>query len=202
MKNILGKADFLIQSANRILDFGCGAGRMIVWLGDSVEQCEVWGVDIQAEHIYWCQQHLSPPFKFATVTTAPHLPFEDRYFDLIYCGSIFSHIDDLADAWLLELKRILRPDGMLYITVFDKHSLQLFKNSDDPRREALRLYDKKMIGQVNFNMFAMGRGHSSDVYYDIDYLQQHWGRFLDVISLTQDAYGVQTAMLLKKQGGH
>ena len=41
MKDLLGKADFLIQSANRILDFGCGAGRMIVWLGDSVEQCEV-----------------------------------------------------------------------------------------------------------------------------------------------------------------
>src|SRR5438270_7265769 len=90
MQRILGKSDFLIDSASRILDFGCGAGRMIRWLGDSVERREVWGADIQAEHIIWCQQHLSPPFRFVTVTTAPHLPFEDRYFDLIYCGSVFT----------------------------------------------------------------------------------------------------------------
>jgi SAM-dependent methyltransferase len=130
MIDILGKSDFFIGSVNRILDFGCGAGRMIRWLDDCVEHSEVWGVDIQAELIIWCQQHLSPPFKFATVTTAPHLPFEDRYFDLIYCGSIFSHIDDLADAWLLELKRILQPGGRLYITVHDKHSLQQYKTED------------------------------------------------------------------------
>jgi len=41
MKHILGKSDFFLAPTNRILDFGCGAGRMIVWLGDSVEQCEV-----------------------------------------------------------------------------------------------------------------------------------------------------------------
>lgn len=194
MKHILSKSGFLINSANRILDFGCGAGRMIRWLGNSVEHCDVWGVDIQAEHIYWCQQHLSPPFKFVTVTTAPHLPFEDRYFDLIYCGSVFTHIDDLADTWLLELKRILQPGGSLYITVFDKYSLQQFKTSGGEWGEI----DKKMIRQADFNMFTMNRGHQSSVFYDINYLQQHWGFFLDVISVSQNAWGNQTAILLKK----
>jgi len=41
MKHILGKSDFFLAPTNRILDFGCGTGRMIVLLGDSVEQCEV-----------------------------------------------------------------------------------------------------------------------------------------------------------------
>jgi len=172
MKHILRESGLFIESANRILDFGCGAGRMIRWLGNSVEQCEVWGVDIQAEHIYWCQQHLSPPFTFVTVTTAPHLPFEDRYFDLIYCGSVFSHIDDLADTWLLELRRILQPGGSLYITVCDKHSLQQLKLWGGEWRKIIRLYEKKMIGQVDFNMFTIGRGHTSYVFYDINYLQR------------------------------
>ena len=48
---------------------------------------------------------------FATVTTAPHLPFADGYFDFAYCSSVFTHISDLADAWLLELRRIVRSGG-------------------------------------------------------------------------------------------
>ena len=202
MKHILSQSGFLIQPSHRILDFGCGAGRVIRWLGDSVEGCEVWGVDIQSDRIMWCQQHLSPPFKFATVTTAPHLPFEDRYFDLIYCGSVFTHIDDLADAWLLELKRILQPGGRLYITVHEKHSLQKYLTLREQDWDAvgpLRLYDKKiMISQLDFNVFTMGRGYVSQVFYDIDYLQRHWGCILDVISVTQDAWGNQTVILLKK----
>lgn len=29
------------------------------------------------------------------------LKFADGYFDVIYGGSVFTHIDDLADAWFL-----------------------------------------------------------------------------------------------------
>jgi ubiquinone/menaquinone biosynthesis C-methylase UbiE len=109
MKKILDSSGFRVQDGNRVLDLGCASGRMIRWLDEVAGRCEVWGVDISAHHIIWCQEQLSPPFNFVTVTTMPHLPFEDGYFDLIYCGSVFTHISDLADAWLLELKRIMRP---------------------------------------------------------------------------------------------
>ena len=98
MRQILKESGFVFEPGSRILDFGCGAGRMIRWLKDVASLCEVWGVDIRMESILWCQQNLSPPFKFATITTTPHLPFEDRTFDLICAGSVFTHIDDLADA--------------------------------------------------------------------------------------------------------
>jgi len=90
---------------------------MIRWLARFAAECQIWGVDISARHIVSCQENLNPPFNFATVTTQPHLPFEDRYFDLIYCASVFTHIDDLADAWLLELKRVTHPGGRAYITL-------------------------------------------------------------------------------------
>ena len=104
---------------------------MIRWLAPQAEETEIWGVDINARHIVWCQENLTPPFNFATVTIEPHLPFKDEYFDLIYCGSVFTHIDDLAYAWLLELKRIMRPGGMAYITVHDKHTADLIMNHLD-----------------------------------------------------------------------
>jgi 2-polyprenyl-3-methyl-5-hydroxy-6-metoxy-1,4-benzoquinol methylase len=89
-----------LTPGSRILDFGCGPGRMIRGLHDRAETCEIWGVDIFAEPILWCQQHLSPPFRFVTTTSLPHLTFPYASFDLIYAASVFTHIDDrLTPGW-------------------------------------------------------------------------------------------------------
>jgi len=98
MLSILHSSNFTFIEGNRILDFGCAAGRMIRELNNLSSSCEIWGTDISAERIYWCKQYLSPPFHFVTTTTMPCLPFEDSFFDLIYTGSVFTHIDDLAEA--------------------------------------------------------------------------------------------------------
>jgi SAM-dependent methyltransferase len=210
MKTVLASSGFGIPDGRRLLDFGCGAGRMMRWLDDVAHRCEIWGVDISARHIIWCQEYLTPPFKFATVTTAPHLPFEDGHFDLVYCGSVFTHIADLADTWLLELKRIVRSGGLLYITVHDRHTLDLIVNYpekvysdglpvDCSFRNALLSYDRaEKFMSLKFDMFAIGHGSESQVFYDVDYLHRHWGRFLNVLSITPEAYGYQTAIVLQK----
>jgi SAM-dependent methyltransferase len=209
MMNLLNSAKFSIEKGNRILDFGCSTGRMIRWLADLAEETEIWGVDINARHIVWCQENLTPPFNFATVTMEPHLPFKDEYFDLIYCGSVFTHIDDLAYSWLLELKRITRPGGMIYATVQDKHTADLIMNHLDrvPYWEELRKfllsYDRKReLGKFDYYMYCVAPGGpEAQVYYDIDYLRQHWGRILNIISVTQEAYGGQSAVLMENTAG-
>lgn len=205
MMRILHSAEFSIQPGNRILDFGCSTGRMIRWFADLAEETEIWGVDINARHIVWCQENLAPPFNFATVTIEPNLPFKDEYFDLIYCGSVFTHIDDLAYAWLLELKRITRTGGMIYATVHDKHTADLIMNHLDrvPYWEFLRKfllsYDKKReLGKFDYYMYCVNPGGpGSQVFYDIDHLRRHWGRILKIISVTQEAYAGQTAVLME-----
>jgi SAM-dependent methyltransferase len=205
MIRLLNSAKFSIQKRNRILDFGCSTGRMIRWLAGLAEEMEIWGVDINACHIVWCQENLIPPFNFATVTIEPHLPFKDEYFDLIYCGSVFTHIDDLAYAWLLELKRIMRPGGMAYVTVLDEHSADLIANHIDRvpywrgLRDFLLSIDKnKELGKLNYYMYCVAPGGpDSQVFYDLDYLRQHWGRILKIISVTQEAYGGQTAIVME-----
>ena len=78
MLDLLRAAGARLDRGIRILDFGCGAGRMIRWLADFASHGEVWGTDISAEHIVWCMQHLAPPFHFLVNTVLPHLPFEER----------------------------------------------------------------------------------------------------------------------------
>lgn len=203
MLNILKASDFILQEGYRILDFGCGAGRMIRWLKPYAEMCEIWGTDISAEHIYWANQYLKPPFNFATTTTIPHLPFEDRYFNFIYAGSVFTHIDDLAIAWLLELRRILSPEGRLYITLQDNNSIveldtiPIFKESwianymnENP------IYTNN---KTDYGVIVVGRGPASQVFYDKDIFCQSVKTIYEVLSVNNSAYGFQTGYLLKRK---
>jgi SAM-dependent methyltransferase len=48
----------------------------------------------------------------------PPLPYADCSFDLVYAFSIFTHLSvDLADRWIAELVRILKPGGYAWFTI-------------------------------------------------------------------------------------
>jgi SAM-dependent methyltransferase len=202
MRTIVEASGFSFERPGRILDFGCGAGRMIRHLRDVAETCEIWGTDISAAHIYWCKQHLSPPFHFATTTKVPHLPFEDRSFQFIYCGSVFTHIDDLADAWLLELRRILAPGGRLYLTIHDDHTVALFESG---RYEAAAIVTYMKSAAIyreakdGFGMFTIGRDDASQVFYDLEYFSKTLRSMFEILSVTREAYFYQTAILLRRK---
>ena len=207
MMNILDASGFLFREKNKILDFGCGAGRIIRCFKDLKYWSEIWGVDIDVERILWCQQYLSPPLKFVTTTTFPHLPFEDSYFDIIYAGSVFTHVSDLVEAWLLELKRILCPDGRCYITVRDNHSIDIILSCSPDhwlyrtpmRRELIEFEKERNLRQSGFSLFVTSRDPGkAQVFYDIDYLQKSWGNYFKIVSINPEAYGHQTAVTLTK----
>jgi ubiquinone/menaquinone biosynthesis C-methylase UbiE len=206
---ILQASNFALRPDSRVLDFGSADGVMVRWWHDLAKTGEVWGVDINGAHILWCQQNLSPPFKFVLTTSFPHLPFEDCYFDVIYAGSVFTHIADLDDAWLLELRRIVRPGGRLYLTVHDSNTIDYIMNRhrDEPGSllQMLRAFDEEShFTSFNFSFFTInrtpgeGREGQAQVFYDTDYLRNHWGNYLRVVSITPAAYGYQTAILLEK----
>jgi ubiquinone/menaquinone biosynthesis C-methylase UbiE len=207
MMELVTGSGFAFQDGDRILDFGCSSGRMIRCFKNMAEHHEVWGADISAEHILWCQDHLSPPLRFTTTTTYPHLPFEDNSFGLIYAGSVFTHIGDLEDSWLLELRRILRPGGCLYATVHDNHTIDILISSPPGHwlhdwyvRTMLIDFDTRLgFLRTGFKMFTINvKAGSSQVFHDREYLRRRWGRFLTVRSLHPEAYGYQTAVLMTK----
>jgi len=179
----------------RVLDFGCASGRLIRWFSEVAQRGEVWGVDVSAPHVVWCQQHLSPPFHFCTTTTQPHLPFEDRYFDLIYAGSVFTHIDELADAWLLELRRCLVPGGHLYFTVNDKHSLEVLARNPEFNLSK-RIAESGLALDQDFSVASIGRSYT---LYDIDFLRRKLERIFEVRRVEQERYGFQTGVLLRRR---
>jgi ubiquinone/menaquinone biosynthesis C-methylase UbiE len=197
MRSILADSGYSFEAGSRVMEFGCGGGRMLRWLNDAADRCEIWGTDLSGDHIVWCKQNMQPPFHFFITTATPHLPFTDGYFDLIYAGSVFTHIDDLADTWLLELRRILKPGALLYITICDNESIRILTKDKTTLSRTLFCY-KDYFQNNDFGMFAIGRFMRALVFYDQEYLTRLVAPFYEVISITPEAYGLQTGVLLRR----
>jgi SAM-dependent methyltransferase len=174
MLEALRQDGFELPLAPRVLDFGCGIGRLIRRLYGYARAGQVWGVDISASHIHWCNRNLWPPFRFAVTTTVPHLPFKDGYFDLIYAGSVFTHIEDLADAWLAELHRILAPSGYGFLTYHDDNFIRLLLSTEhNPElRRVLLESDEFVNHRDDFGVMTIGRGSASQVFYRRSFLSE------------------------------
>lgn len=206
MLGTLERAGTSGRELTRVLDFGCASARMLRFYPRVEGRSELWGVDVSAEMIAWCQMNMGPGFSFATTTTAPHLPFEDGYFDLVYAGSVFTHISDLADAWFLEVRRIVRPGGYMYITIHDRRTIELLltKFREDPLFDDFvpmveEFCDRTGVRSERYAWFSMLTDPMSQVFYDEDYLVAKWSRWADVVSVTPEAHDHQTAILLRKR---
>ncbi len=125
-----------LRPDDRVLDVGCGIGRMAVPLTGYLEGGSYAGFDVGREMIRWCERNITarhPAFEF---TWAPvynskynpfghldgtefHFPYEDGSFDFAFATSLFTHLlRSEARHYLMETARVLRPGGRCLLTFF------------------------------------------------------------------------------------
>ena len=116
IRSTLAQAGRPVEELDAMLDFGCGCGRVTRrWA--SLNGTEVHGSDQSAAAVEWCRRNL-PFARFATNRLEPPLAYRDAGFDLVYALSVFTHLpEELQRGWADELARVLRPDGLLLLTV-------------------------------------------------------------------------------------
>jgi len=105
-----------IEGLKDILDFGCGCGRITrYWNGFA--DTRICGTDLNEFLVEACQRCV-PFASISQNSMAAELDYADQSFDLIYAFSVFTHLDVTAQkAWLDEFRRILRPGGILLLSV-------------------------------------------------------------------------------------
>ena len=104
-------------NSKRILDWGCGPGRIIRHLPEIIgNNCEYYGTDYNKKSIEWCEKNLKD-IVFNQNSLQAVLPYDDNYMDVIYGISIFTHLSEqLHYDWYHELYRILKSNGIMFLT--------------------------------------------------------------------------------------
>lgn len=112
-----------VERMGAILDFGCGSGRVLRHWHKLAGQVAVHGTEMNAFLVDACRKSVP----FATVGNnrpAPPLDYADATFDLVYALSVFTHLhEDLQRGWRDELRRILKPGGLLLVTTHGRFYL-------------------------------------------------------------------------------
>jgi ubiquinone/menaquinone biosynthesis C-methylase UbiE len=164
-KEIWDEIDFLFDDyvipGDKILDLGCGNGRFFELLKD--KDVNYIGVDF-SEKLIEIAKKKYPKVKFQ-VADALNLPFPNNYFDIIYSIAVLHHIPsrEFRQQFLKEARRILKPNGLLILTVWklkSKKNWSLFLKYTTlkligklERRDAFQSWGKKM--ERYLHLFSM-----------------------------------------------
>lgn len=106
-----------MENGDKVLDAGCGNGRLL-WLFKD-KAINYIGVDI-SENLVDLAKKKHPRNNFIVADNL-NLPFSDNNFDKVFSVAVLHTIPsrEMREKAILELKRVLKPKGLLILTVWD-----------------------------------------------------------------------------------
>lgn len=196
-------------TAKRYLDFGSASGRVVRHAAlQWGELEEVVAIDLNRRHVDWIAKHLPASIEAVQGHSIPSLPFEDDRFDLVSAFSVFTHVEAFETTWLRELKRVMKPGGLAWITV---HSEGTWREVEEgwPLYGALRNHPdfapykesrESLPSERTVFRWHNDRSYSANVFYEMDYIHRVWGRMFEIVEIKRRFPKFQDVVVLRKRG--
>ncbi len=200
-----------VASEGRVFELGCASGRVLRHFALQ-GGFDAWGADINARHTEWIRLFMPPEIKAFQNTILPNLPVEDNFFDIVTAFSVFTHIDDLELAWIAEVRRILKPGGVAYLTIHSDDTWNGLKDNDSViKNQLLSMKDYITEFKVSEELFRypmdkermvfwwpFGTSYNCSVFHTKSYIRSAWGRFFEILDIVRGASSYQDAVILRK----
>ncbi|NVK42626.1 MAG: class I SAM-dependent methyltransferase [Oceanospirillaceae bacterium] len=128
--------NFHCTPKSRVLDLGCGQGRLPIGIIRLLGHINYTGIDIDRNSVNWCKKHIEkahPSFHFKyldlynerynrkgiKIDENFRFDIESKSIDIIYLFSVFSHTtENDMRSYLKEFLRILDNEGKVFFTTF------------------------------------------------------------------------------------
>jgi SAM-dependent methyltransferase len=191
----------------RVLDFGCGWGRLTRFLARDVEPGRLYGCDPVEQILDVCRTTGVPATLARSEFLPEGLPFDDA-FDLAFSFSVFTHISEAAH-WkcLRALHAGLRPGGLLVLTVRPPEYLLTCERMH-PALESLgldypaRLEEPRYLfvphpAEPSHLQYAGGEMSYGETVITLPYMRERWSpmfELLDVDLLIGDLHQVMVTL--------
>jgi SAM-dependent methyltransferase len=199
---VVAAAERLGISGGRYYDFGGSTGRVFRQFSCQDEgRFEVWSSDLQLSSFLWNQRNMPTDVRIFVNGFAPPLPIPDAHFDVVTAFSVFTHIDELESPWLLELRRILKPGGLLYATVHDERlwevkSDELLESINKSRNGTEVTADTPFPTERTAFHFRLGSYYGCNVFHPEEYIRREWGRYFEIVDVRPQDHQAQCVVLL------
>lgn len=177
----------------RVLDFGCGSGKVMRHFLAEAAEGELHGCDIDVRSIDWINARLAPPLHAFANDEAPPLAQPDGRYDLIWSVSVFTHLTDHWAGWIAELHRVLAEDGLFVCSILGGAMYEHWTGGT---------WEPDRIGMTVLNHGQDWELGGPTVFHAPWWLHEHWGRAFEVVELREgSAPGEHGLVLLRRRPG-
>lgn len=180
-----------------ILDWGCGAGRLLSHFGN-VKGPEVWGADVDGDNLEYCRLH----YPFAHCEKFPLRPptsIPSSKFDLIIGISVCTHLAERDQhLWLDELRRISKPGGIVLVSIQGYAQSGLYRfNPNDIRQSIERGFHVVGVNPA-INELLTESTYYKDVVQTRDNVAANWSRHFEVVDFVDGMAANQDMVVMRR----
>jgi SAM-dependent methyltransferase len=192
--------------AARVLDFGCGWGRLTRFLTRDVEPGDLYGCDPVEGILDVCRRNGVPATLARSEFLPERVPF-DVEFDLAFSFSVFTHLSERShEACLRALHGSLKPGAILVVTVrppaYLAHSEMMRPPLDSPRTETGFVFAPHPV-DPGHPQYVGGQMDYGEAVITLPYIREHWASMFELLHvdlLIGDLHQVMLTLRRKQPG--
>ncbi|WP_293336579.1 methyltransferase domain-containing protein [Microcoleus sp. CAWBG58] len=205
-----------LTTDSKILDFGCGWGRMIRFFLKDIVPDNLYGIDVNSEMIDICLKKVSQG-NYSVGTPEPPTNFADNSFDVVYAYSVFSHLSESVHIkWVEEFSRVLKPGGILIVTTHARRFIELCRSLRGQNHEfawynalaksfmdtdaAFADYDNgKFLYSATGGGSALPASFYGEAVISPGYVKREWTKYLTFCDFVDDPAKLNQAVIVMQK---